>query len=101
YGECVMGTTGTLVVETEQSAALWGIGGRSTEVTANVTAGRPVLDASSSTAPAERQAGAAGQNALGFAPVSRGYREEMEHLAYCIRKNPQLSEREREKPRCD
>ena len=104
YGECVMGTKGTLVVETEQNAYLYGIQGRSTEVTANAPGGRPVLDASSSTAPAERVAGATGQNAIGHNPPSRGYREEMEHLAYCIRSlgsNPSPEERARFKPRCD
>jgi predicted dehydrogenase len=107
YGECVMGSKGTLIVEGEQAAYLWGIAGRSTEVTASFTGGRPVLDASSSTAPVERQAGAIGQNALGHNPVSRGYREEMEHLAFCIRSlqalgsNPSPEERARFKPRCD
>ena len=104
YGECVMGTKGTLVVETEQNAYLYGIAGRSTEVTANAAGGRPVLDASSSTAPAERQAGATGQNSIGHNPPSRGYREEMEHFAYCIRQlgtNPSPEERQRFKPRCD
>jgi predicted dehydrogenase len=104
YGECVMGSKGTLVVEMEQNAYLYGIQGRATEVTANAGGGRPVLDASSSTAPAERQAGAAGQNALGFAPPSRGYREEMEHLAYCIRMlgdDPSPEQRREFKPRCD
>ncbi len=107
YGECVMGSKGTLIVEGEQAAYLYGAPGRSTEVTANVTAGRPVLDASSSTAPVERQAGATGQNAVGHNPPSRGYREEMEHLAFCIRKrqelgpNPSPEDLARFKPRCD
>jgi predicted dehydrogenase len=105
YGECVMGSKGTLVVEMEQNAFLWGIAGRSTEVTANTAGGnRPVLDTSSSTAPAERQATATGQNAIGHNVVSRGYREEMEHLAYCIRMlpaNPSPEERAEFKPKCD
>ena len=104
YGECVMGSKGTLVVEQEQAAYLYGIQGRSTEVTASAAAGRPVLDASSSTAPVERQAGATGQNAIGHNPPSRGYREEMEHLAYCIRQlgsNPTPEQRQQFKPRCD
>ncbi|MBI1832437.1 MAG: Gfo/Idh/MocA family oxidoreductase, partial [Planctomycetes bacterium] len=104
YGECVMGTQGTLVLEEEQNAYLWGIQGRSTEVTVNTSGGRPVIDASSSTAPAERQASATGANAIGHNAPSRGYREEMEHLAYCIRmlgSNPSPEERDRFKPRCD
>jgi predicted dehydrogenase len=108
YGECVMGSKGTLVVEEEQNAMLWGIQGRSTEVTANTSGSRPVLDASSTTgAPSERVATATGANALGQNAPSRGYREEMEHLAYCIRMLQELGpnapqeERDRFKPRCD
>jgi hypothetical protein len=100
-----MGSKGTLVVEQEQAAYLYGNQGRSTEVTASASGGgRPVLDASASTAPVERQAASMGQNALGFNAPSRGYREEMEHLAFCIRSlgaNPSPEERERFKPRCD
>jgi predicted dehydrogenase len=104
YGECVMGSKGTLIVETEQNAYLWGIQGRSTDVTASTTGGRPVMDASSTTGAAERQATATGQNAIGHNPPSKGYREEMEHLAYCIRMlgpNPSPEERAQFKPRCD
>jgi predicted dehydrogenase len=102
YGECIMGSKGTLVVETEQNAYLYGIQGRATEVTTNTAGGRPVLDASSSTAPTERQAATAGSTSIGQT-VSRGYREEMEHLAYCIRMREQAMEADREqlKPRCD
>jgi predicted dehydrogenase len=103
YGECVMGSKGTLVVEQEQNAYLWGIGGRSTDVTATTTGSRPVLDASSSTAPQEQRAAAVGQNAIGQNAPSRGYREEMEHLAYCIRMREQAMAADRAtlKPRCD
>ncbi|MBI2807548.1 MAG: Gfo/Idh/MocA family oxidoreductase [Planctomycetes bacterium] len=104
YGECVMGSKATLVVSAEQDAYLWGVQGRSTDVTASTAGNRPVIDASSSTAPVERQAAATGQNALGHNPPSRGYREEMEHLAYCIRMlgpNPSPEERALYKPRCD
>ncbi len=103
YGECVMGSRGTLVVEGEQSAMLWGSGGRDTSVTVGTAGGRSVLDASATTAPAERRAVDTGQASMGLAPPSRGYREEMEHLAYCIRLRPQAMERDRDnlRPRCD
>jgi predicted dehydrogenase len=105
YGECVMGSDGTLVVEGEQSAMLWGGAGRSTSVTVNTAgAGRPALDSSASTdSPGERRAADAGQNAIGHALPSRGYREEMEHFAYCIRMRDQGMDRDREdlQPRCD
>lgn len=107
YGECVMGSKGTLVVEEEQSAMLYGAAGaagaqRGTGVTVTTTGGRPALDASSSTDPGERRAAEAGQAALGVATPSRGYREEMEHLAYCIRNRDQANsdDRQRLQPRC-
>jgi predicted dehydrogenase len=107
YGECIMGAKGTLVVEEEQSAMLFGAAGaataqRGTGVTVTTTGGRPALDASSSTDPGERRAADSGQAALGGGAPSRGYREEMEHLAYCIRNRNQGSESDRERlqPRC-
>ena len=110
YGECVMGSKGTLVVETEQAAYLWGLAGRSTQVTASTGGAAAIVDASSTappdaraSAPGQAGAAAAGQNAIGHNPPSRGYREEMEHLAYCIRMREQVTEAERAqfKPRCD
>jgi hypothetical protein len=98
-----MGTKGTLVIEAEQNAYLWGVTGRSTAVTATTSGAGPKLDASSSPDPGERRAAETGQASLGAAPPSRGYREEMEHLAYCIRMRQEGTERDREtlKPRCD
>jgi predicted dehydrogenase len=103
YGECVMGSKGTLVVEEEQAAYLWGVQGRSTQVSASA-AGPALVDASSTSgAPAEVRATAAGANAMGPGLPSRGYREEMEHLAFCIRMLDQGMEVDRAtlKPRCD
>jgi predicted dehydrogenase len=103
YGECVMGTKGTMVIESEQNVYLWGGAGRSTAVTATTAGGGPKLDASSSSDPGERRATATGAESLGSAPPSRGYREEMEHFAYCIRMRNQGMARDRAdlKPRCD
>jgi predicted dehydrogenase len=102
YGECVMGSQGTMVVESEQSVMLWGTAGRSTPVTVNTAGSGPVLDSSAS-GPAEVRATDMGLAALGHAPVSRGYREEMEHFAYCIRMREEVTAAERGnyKPRCD
>ncbi len=108
YGECVMGTRGTLVVEEEQNAFLWpgapagGVAARSLEVTASTGGSGPALDTSASTAPTERRAQSVGENALGNNPPSRGYREEMEHLAYCIRMRDEgmAADRESLQPRC-
>ncbi len=103
YGECVMGTKGTMVIESEQNVYLWGGAGRSTAVTATTAGGGPKLDASSSADPGERRATATGAESLGSAPPSRGYREEMEHFAYCIKMREQGMSRDRAdlKPRCD
>jgi predicted dehydrogenase len=102
YGECIMGSKGTLIVESEQNAYLYGTAGRSTAVSAGTTGGRPALDASDSTDPGVRRALEVGQGSLAAVP-SRGYREEMEHLAYCIRMLGQGMETDRARlqPRCD
>jgi predicted dehydrogenase len=108
YGECVMGTKGTLVVEEEQKAMLWpaqGIapnGPRGTSLT--VSGSTPTITSASEVGGPAAQAQAVGQNALGHGPPSRGYREEMEHFAYVIRMREQAgSEAERDalKVRCD
>jgi predicted dehydrogenase len=101
YGECVMGSKGTLVVEEETSAMLWPTGGRSTSVDIRTTTpGQSVID-TSATPMGDSAAQTRGQQSLGGS-VSRGYREEMEHLAYCIRMRDQGMARDREdlRPRC-
>lgn len=75
YGEIVMGTKGTLILETEQEALLFLDGASKTAMTASKESGA-TLDTSAS--------GYAGAGASSKA-VSRGYTEEMEHFAWCIR----------------
>ncbi len=93
YGEQVMGTRGTMVVQEELDAYLFREGGdRDTRVKwAEDRMGRPTV-ASGSTA-----AWAAG---VGKADTltSRGYREQQEHLCWIIRNGGFESEH---KPRCD
>jgi predicted dehydrogenase len=107
YGECVMGTKGTLIVEKEQEAMLYpeaGAASRSTAVgVATGGGGAPVLDSSASVGGPAAAGVAIGQKSVGHGPVSRGYREEMEHFAYLIRMRDQGSaaDREKLKPRCD
>jgi len=108
YGECVMGSRGTMVVEMEQSAMLWGVesgapgGPRSTAVTVTTAGGGgPVLSASATDGPRDSRAATLGASSIGAAPPSRGYREEMEHFAYCIRMRQETGDRDRYKPRCD
>lgn len=98
YGECVMGSRGTMVVEQEQSVFLYTeknpnkkMGeGRATEVAVTTgPAGKPALEASSTWGPGGGggavAAGTAGGPTAAGGPVSRGYTEEMEDFAYCIR----------------
>ncbi len=78
YGEVVMGTKATLVLDREKEAMLYPISGLSAKAGVKKKGSGAVLDTSASgdAAPAK----AAESNG----PVSRGYREEIEHWAYCI-----------------
>ena len=97
YGEVVMGTKGTIVLETEQDYQLYSTGGPSTFVDVVKRDGAAVLDTTASAPPAA----AVGEKALGSTPVSRGYTEEIEHWAYCIENNPDAQDQAREvQPRC-
>ncbi len=87
YGETVFGSRGTMIVEKEQTVMLTKEGGGNTGdggpgqrlVVLNSSDGKAVLQASASLAPAKSVA-VADQGV-----VSRGYTEEMEHFAWCIR----------------
>jgi predicted dehydrogenase len=85
YGEVVMGTKGTLILEREQDVMLYKDAARDTRVTvAKAKDGTPTLDTTES--------GGGGGSAVGGpagagGPPSRGYTEEMEHWAWCVR-NP-------------
>jgi predicted dehydrogenase len=102
YGECVMGNNGCMVVELERSAMIYPeSGGRSTSVSVTTKeAGKPALDSSAS-GPGATAALAVGSQALGAGIPSRGYREEMEHFAYCVRMWNQSNKEQRPQPRCN
>jgi predicted dehydrogenase len=103
YGECVMGSKGTMIIESERDVMLFG-GKRSTAISvATAGGGKPALDSSGSTDPGERLAQNTGQAAIGPGIPSRGYREEMEHLAYLVKMWSQGTSEDRKKlkPRCD
>jgi hypothetical protein len=109
-----------MIVESEQNVMLYGEkdpnlkesgGPRSTSVTvANLPGNQPVLDSSGTSGPADRAGpgGGAGAAVDGgpAGPVSRGYREEMEDFAYCVRMHEQAKDDAekrrywRFKPRC-
>ncbi|XZE21331.1 Gfo/Idh/MocA family protein [Pirellulaceae bacterium SH449] len=91
YGEVVMGTKGTMIIDKEQEVMLYA--GSDTGATVGVKAAKEgyALDTQASggsSAPVAKAAANAG-------PVSRGYTEQIEHWAYCIR-NPDPDN----KPRC-
>ena len=79
YGEIVMGTTGTLVLEKESEVMLYGGSSTSTKVGVKDSKSGPTLDTTAS-----GDTAAVAQAALG-GEISRGYTEEIEHWAWCIR----------------
>jgi predicted dehydrogenase len=88
YGETVFGTEGTLLLETEKDVLLFKgaeVNGK-TKVTLGKRPGRaeaaPLLAVD---AAGDEESSAIGQ--LGTLPAKRGYTEELEHWAWCIR-NP-------------
>ena len=94
YGEVVLGTKGTLVLEQERAVMLYKDSAKDTRVTvAKAKDGSPTLDTTESGGGGAVAAGKAGSDA---AP-SRGYTEEMEHWAWCIR-NPSPENQPRCKP---
>ena len=84
YGEIVYGTKGTLILEREQEVTLL----RDESATAVGSGGGsgPTMDTQASGA-SQKAATAAGPTRK----VSRGYTEEIEHFAWCIRNNPDAS----------
>ncbi len=94
YGECLMGTRGTMIVEAEQRVMLYtekepGKPGDQRSMTVNVTGLKPgaaAADASSTWGgPSATVTAASATAGTPGAPISRGYREEMEDFAYCVR----------------
>ena len=87
YGEMVMGSLGTMIVEQEKEILLYKEAGnallsRQTSVTIEGAGKKPVLETSPSLAGPTK---AAAVGALATTDPSRGYREELEHFAYCVR----------------
>ncbi len=90
WGEVVMGTKGTLVMDKETDVYLYRDSDTSSKAGVAKKSGGYALDTSASGDFAAPVAQAATSG-----PVSRGYQEEIEHWAYCIR-NPDPENR----PRC-
>lgn len=94
YGECLMGSRGTMVVEAEQRVMLYPEKdptkkGDQRTMEVNVATLKKDGAAAESTStwggPPPAAGGKAAATATAGAPISRGYREEMEDFAYCIR----------------
>jgi hypothetical protein len=82
-----MGTKGTLVLEKEMEAMLFKSSSTSTKIKVSADEkGGPTLDTAESGGHAAPSA-AIGAAATEGGPISRGYTEELEHWAWCIR-NP-------------
>ncbi len=92
YGECVMGDRGTLIVEKEESVMLYPENQpgkvktppRGTEVSVSAKGkDKPVLESGSTWGGPSAEVTGTSVGPAG--PISRGYREEMEDFAYCVR----------------
>jgi predicted dehydrogenase len=82
YGEIVFGTKGTIILEQEQDAMLFKGSSTSTKIEVKPTGpGKSAMDTY------ETGGGAAVAQAATGGNTSRGYKEEIEHWAWCI-KNP-------------
>lgn len=91
YGETVMGTKGTLLLEREQEVLLFKNSDTSTKIGVKDDKGGPTLDTQAS-----GKGPSLAKAAASSGPVSRGYTEEIEHFAWCIR-NPAPENQ----PRCN
>ncbi len=89
YGEVVMGTKGTLILEREKEVMLFKKDTKA-RVGVKTGAGGPTMDTQAS----GDTAGPVAKVAEG--PVSRGYTEELEHWAWCVR-----NQSPENKPRCN
>jgi predicted dehydrogenase len=86
YGEVVMGTKGTLILEREKEVMLYKDSDTSTSVGVKGGKAGPTMDTQASGSGGAPKAKAAESSG----PVSRGYTEEIEHFAWCIRnRDPQ------------
>ncbi len=82
YGETVFGTKGTLVLERETDAMLFATGATALSGKIKVAEG-PKLALEEEGDPVSAAIGV-----QGLAPAGRGYTEQLEHWAWCIRKDP-------------
>jgi len=96
YGETVLGTKGTLILEREQEVMLFS-NSAPAATSISVSKGKAGSAALDTTQSGGGEAAAIGKKAL-EGPISRGYTEEIEHWAWCIR-NPDPNNQPRCKPK--
>jgi len=89
YGETVMGSKGTLILDREQEVLLFKESDASTKIGVKDDKGGPTMDTQAS-----GKGPSLAKAAADSGPVSRGYTEEIEHWAWCIRNNAP------DQPRC-
>jgi predicted dehydrogenase len=96
YGECLMGSKGTMLVEKEANVYLYkekdksksaDKGGKETQVKVTAADGKkPVMEAASTWGAAGGPVITKGATGPAWDTDIRGYRQEMEHFAYCVRR---------------
>ncbi len=94
YGECLMGSRGTMLVEMEKDVFLYkenepgktGSGGKDTAIKVTGEKAGAASMAASSTWGGGGAAISKASSAPAWDTPVRGYRSEMEHFAYCVRK---------------
>ena len=102
YGETVFGTKGTLLIETEKEALFYDRAevNLKTKIAAKPLAGTPDQNELVVTrTPDGDPLSAAIALQATFGDVSRGYCEQLEHWAFCIRENPE-ADHSKPMPRC-
>jgi predicted dehydrogenase len=103
YGEWVMGSKGTMYLDKEADVFLWkekdkskkgDTGGRDVRVTVTAEGGKKAAMESTSTWGGGGGAASTGKAAggSGWDSAVRGYRTEMEHFAYCVRRWQELKQ---------
>jgi predicted dehydrogenase len=104
YGETIMGSRGTMIIEEEKEILLFKEAGASatsrlTSIALEKAGKKPLIEASPSTA---GPSAATALGGLATADPSRGYREELEHFAYCVRHGNESNyhEDKEHQPRC-
>ena len=89
YGEVVMGTKGSLIIEREKEVLIYNHKSTSAKVGVKQDGAGPTFDTAESGDGAIAKAAESG-------PVSRGYREQIEHWAWCIEQDDWSNQ-----PRCN